>query len=848
MPEDGRRRDAEPPRRPRRITGQVTSLVRVSRTAARAYGCRPLRAARIARRVRLSQGFTYEEALRVGVLDPAMPESERARYVSRHANLEANARLNNANEEPAITDDKWAFYRHCAVIGIPVPRLLGVLDVRASSRSASGRLFVGRAGFEEMVAHDLPDEFVVKPSNGYEGRGVRAVTRRGGRLHDHSARSLRPGDLWDELCADPLFDVWIVQERLHNHPDLVRLGGDGGLHTVRINTLVGADGEPELLFAFLKLAIGGSAHDNFLGGSAGNAIGELGLRRAVSGRPDAPAGSHRVRAARRQPRHRRAGGGRQPAGLAGGAPPGARRRAPLPPHPVAGMGRRAHPVRPRPDRDQHPLGPPSPPVDAPGARPGARGGAVRISAAVSQARALAWTATRAAERHGVSRLRAARRARRLRVRGGFRYEETLSMGLLDPSIDETDALRRVSDYETAQMLRRLNPESLAALTAEKIIFYRHFAACGIPVPELHGVVGRAGGWSAASGRPLPGPDDCADFLAHGPWDDFVVKPSGGHHGYGVRVLIREGPELVDLEGRRSTPTTLTAELLADPEFDLFVVQERLRNHERVQALLRSETLQTVRVTSFVSDEGVPQVLHAYLRLAAAGLNIDNVRGGALANAAAEVDVATGAVESPAAGGRRGEGDRGRGAAGLGGRLRVGAARRPPPDAPAEHGVGRGAHAARAGRGGDQPRLRPVRERGIRRRRPGDRPRVAARRAGASLGGEVRPGREDGSTGFRIQGLRSAPEIGAGRAAVRAARQSGAISARLLARRAPVPLLVVLVAAWLLMSARPAEGAPVRAAGGPQVTVITRGLQIPWDIAFLPDGRALVSERPGACAS
>jgi quinoprotein glucose dehydrogenase len=37
---------------------------------------------------------------------------------------------------------------------------------------------------------------------------------------------------------------------------------------------------------------------------------------------------------------------------------------------------------------------------------------------------------------------------------------------------------------------------------------------------------------------------------------------------------------------------------------------------------------------------------------------------------------------------------------------------------------------------------------------------------------------------------------------------------------------------------------VRAEGAAQVSVIVRGLSIPWDIAFLPDGRALVTERPG----
>ena len=50
-----------------------------------------------------------------------------------------------------------------------------------------------------------------------------------------------------------------------------------------------------------------------------------------------------------------------------------------------------------------------------------------------------------------------------------------------------------------------------------------------------------------------------------------------------------------------------------------------------------------------------------------------------------------------------------------------------------------------------------------------------------------------------------------------------------------------------VSTAPAERqreSPVRNEGGPKVNTWVEGLDVPWELVFLPDGRALVTERPG----
>jgi hypothetical protein len=257
-----------------------------------------------------------------------------------------------------------------------------------------------------------------------------------------------------------------------------------------------------------------------------------------------------------------------------------------------------------------------------------------------QAGALARVGRTGARVYGASTLSVARRARLMRVRQGYEYDEALREGLLDPSLPDEERLRHASRHATLEAQRRLNPDSVAPLTGEKAIFYPYCEAVGLRTPALFGVVDvRGGGGWSHTGRVLTGAAGFADFVEHDLPDEVVVKPSGGYHGRGVRVLVRRGEGFAGAP----TPAALLASLRSDTEFGVYVFQERLHNHPVLAELCGAETLHTLRIVTLVERDGSCEALYAVLRLGLAGGATDNFEGGLTGNGLASVDMATGAL-------------------------------------------------------------------------------------------------------------------------------------------------------------------------------------------------------------
>ncbi len=255
---------------------------------------------------------------------------------------------------------------------------------------------------------------------------------------------------------------------------------------------------------------------------------------------------------------------------------------------------------------------------------------MKPSIAALRLRTLAEVSKAASDAYGISRIRAARAALRLRRRNGFPLEEGLEEGLLDPTMDDRWRSRHIGRTTRRAAQDRLNPVSLEWFSEEKLVFYDYCRANGIPVPELYGAVGRAGGWSRRSGRIISGSEAFAAFLNEVP-GDVVIKPTFGLLGEDVRVLVRASGGFTTLGGTPVEPAALYGEICAHPEYALYVVQERVRNHPEIEEIAGSPVLQTLRFTTVVRPDGTVAIVAASLKLAVGDGDTDNFHNGVTGN-------------------------------------------------------------------------------------------------------------------------------------------------------------------------------------------------------------------------
>jgi Sugar-transfer associated ATP-grasp len=208
-----------------------------------------------------ARGWRLGDMAAAGLLNPRIRPSQKPwAVVPRH--LEQLQEALNPPEAVPLCEDKRLFDDACRRFGLPTPALAATLE-RSPDAGTTAR------DWAALLAERAPDEFVVKPVDGHRGIGVRVLARAPEGAVEHGGRALSWDALGAELAGEP-HPAYIVQARVHPHPELVRLTGSPALQTIRVMTLVEPGGQARVMAWGIRLAIGDMPIDSFQSGVTGN--------------------------------------------------------------------------------------------------------------------------------------------------------------------------------------------------------------------------------------------------------------------------------------------------------------------------------------------------------------------------------------------------------------------------------------------------------------------------------------------------------------------------------------------------------------------------------------------------
>lgn len=266
---------------------RMTSVARRSRIASHHYKVGRMAIARQLLGLYWNSGLRPIEALEAGLGNPGLPKEALNACFAKHELMAVQGKLNPLGLT-GLTEEKSIFYPFCEAMAIPVPATYAVV-AREGGWIVPGKPVASRDEWLRCLPQVLPATFVVKPATGVYGEAISAWTRVGDELRDHNGNKSTIAELYDTLLMRTKYDRFILQQRLENHDEIVRLTACPFLQTVRIASLLDSNGVPNLLYAEWKLIVGNHVSDNFMRGRNGNLMANIELETGVLGPARVPA-------------------------------------------------------------------------------------------------------------------------------------------------------------------------------------------------------------------------------------------------------------------------------------------------------------------------------------------------------------------------------------------------------------------------------------------------------------------------------------------------------------------------------------------------------------------------------
>ena len=265
---------------PRRRVRRVIKAWKTVRRAAKQYELTVFQVVQDQLRVYRKYGIGPYAYYRYRLYEPTRSLEEKGRYLpdSGPQNRKLWALL-NPPQYRSFYDNKLIFNRFFGAQGLPLARILAVCDPRAR-RTLHGTLTTAEQLEARLMAVGTQG-FVVKPVEGIQGHRILVFKGHAqggnGEFETLAGESLNAQGIIEYMAdtaelqaqnpgADP--HVFLVEERILPHPDLAEFIGPT-LCTVRIQTLIARDGQPQIVAAVFKLQPGTAGVDHLKYGAVG---------------------------------------------------------------------------------------------------------------------------------------------------------------------------------------------------------------------------------------------------------------------------------------------------------------------------------------------------------------------------------------------------------------------------------------------------------------------------------------------------------------------------------------------------------------------------------------------------
>ncbi|MBN1902673.1 hypothetical protein JW926_15210 [Candidatus Sumerlaeota bacterium] len=217
------------------------------------------------------EGFTPEEVYTLDLTHPDDAPERLGQFLSKKKMMELQCRINPMSWF-SVTEDKGIFYLFAREWGLPIPQIYALYFRKSSGWASPDIILSNKNDWLDFLERIVPEDFVIKPCRGVYGKKIRIFKRSKGMFEEPYGGNSKAEDIYNFMAGDREYNRFVIQERLINHAEIVRLTGNPFLQTVRISSLVDYENKCHLLHGSFRMILGNQVRDNFSGGSSRNLI------------------------------------------------------------------------------------------------------------------------------------------------------------------------------------------------------------------------------------------------------------------------------------------------------------------------------------------------------------------------------------------------------------------------------------------------------------------------------------------------------------------------------------------------------------------------------------------------